>query len=70
MVSWLAGAAGVTPVMLRELLISKVLTPQKWPLGVNCFENNFKNLKALLKYILHVKGSEVILDLKCTLKKK
>ena len=55
---------------MRELLISKVLTPQKWPLGVDCFENNFKNLKALLKYILHVKGSEVILDFKGTLKEK
>ena len=28
--------------------------------------NNFKNLKALLKNILHVKGSEVILDFKGT----
>ena len=51
---------------MRELLISKDFTPEKWPLGVNCFENNFKNLKALLKYILHVKGSEVILDFKGT----
>ena len=49
---------------MRELLISKVLTPKKWPLGVDFFENNFKNLKALLKNILHVKGSEVILDFK------
>ena len=51
---------------MRELLNSKVLTQKKWPLGVNCFENNFKNLKALLKYILDVKGSEVILDFKGT----
>ena len=34
------------------------------------FENNFKNLKALLKKILHVKESEVILDFKGTLKEK
>ena len=40
--------------------------PQKWPLGVDCLENNFKNLKALLKNILHVKGSEAILDFKGT----
>ena len=40
--------------------------PQKWSLGVNHFENNFKNLKALLKKILHVKGSEGILNFKDT----
>ena len=51
---------------MRELLNSKVLTPQKWPLGVDFFENNFKNPKVLLKNILHVKGSEVILDFKGT----
>ena len=51
---------------MRELLNSKVLTPKKWPLGVDFFENNFKHLKALLKNILHVKGSEVILDFKGT----
>ena len=51
---------------MRELLISKVFTQKKWPLGVNCFENNFKNLKALLKYILQAKGSKVIFDFKGT----
>ena len=51
---------------MGELLNSKVLTPQKWLLGVDFFENNFKNPKAILKNILHVKGSEVILDFKGT----
>ena len=51
---------------MRELLIFKVLTPKKWPLGVDFFENIFLNLKAVLKNILHVKGSEVILDFKGT----
>ena len=35
---------------LREILISKVWTPKKWPLGLDFFENNFKNLKAILKF--------------------
>ena len=48
---------------MRELLNSKVLTPKEWSLGVDFFENNFKNLKALLKNILHVKVSEVSLGL-------
>ena len=44
----------------------KVLTP-KFRLNVLGFlENNLKNLKALLKIILHEKGSEVILDFKST----
>ena len=33
-------------------------------------ENNLKNVKAFLKNILHIKGSEVTLDFKGTLKKK
>ena len=47
----------------------KILTPKFWLKGAGFLENNFKNLKALLKNILHVKGSEVILDFKGTLKK-
>ena len=39
---------------------------EKWSLGVDFFENNLKNPKVLLKNILHVKGSEVILDFKGT----
>ena len=51
---------------MRELLISKVLTPKKWPVGVDFFENYLKNLEALLKNILHVIGSEVNLNFKGT----
>ena len=43
-----------------------MLTPKFRLRGAVFLENNFKNLKALLKNILHVKGSEAILDFKGT----
>ena len=42
------------------------MTPKFRLKGAGFLENNFKNLKALLKNILHVKGSEGILDFKGT----
>ena len=42
------------------------MTPKFRLKGAGFFENNFKKLKALLKNILHVKGSEAILDFKGT----
>ena len=51
---------------MSELLIFKILTPKFRSKGEGFLENNFKNLKALFKNILHVKGSEAILDFKGT----
>ena len=57
-------------IKTEEVISFQSFDPQKWPLGLNCFENNFKHMKALLKNILHVKGNEAILDFKGTLKEK
>ena len=43
-----------------------MLTPKFRFKGAGFLENNFKNIKALLKNILHVKGSEAILDFEGT----
>ena len=48
---------------MRELLISKVLTPQKWPLGVNCFEINFENLQAYKNKFQSITIKENLKDL-------